>query len=147
MLVTKADSLVNAAILNNIGVVFATTGNLKVGDINFQNANAIDAGNNLSAIDINIELSNQKLFSFKRWIEKKFNYIQFYYMPSIPFAPQFNNELNVPLVKASPAPPDEKQEFFRYNSRCDERISYKVEINRFYFVKKIKLTPVDACSH
>lgn len=143
--ITKADSLVNAAILNNIGVVFATTGNLKVGDINFQNANAIDADNNLSAIDINIELSNQKLFSFKRWFEKKFNYIQFYYMPSIPFAPQLNNEMNVPLVKVNISSPNEKQEFFKYNYRCDEHVSYSVKIYRSPSVKKIRKSAVDGC--
>jgi tetratricopeptide (TPR) repeat protein len=145
--ITTADTMVRAAIINNIGVVFATTGNLDKGKTNFQNANTIDANDDLSAIDINVDLANQNLFSLAPWKEKKYYYILFYYLPSIPFAPQFNNEMNVPLVKANIASPNEVPEVFRYNYHCNEHVSYKVKVCRSPKQKKIRLTPVDACSH
>ena len=66
-------------------------------------------------------------------------------MPSIPFAPQLNNEMNVPLVKVNISSPNEKQEFFKYNYRCDEHVSYSVKIYRSPSVKKIRKSAVDGC--
>ena len=145
--ITKCDSMVLAAVPNNIGVVNAMRGNDLEAKSYFENGNSIDVRDYLTEIDANISKINRSKFSSTHLKKIQFTSINFYYLPSIPFIPQFKNELNVPLTNASMLAPNELQEVFKYNYHCDQKYTRTIKITKNPGHEKVRLSKVDACAH
>lgn len=132
--INKADSTLNAAKMNNIGVVHALKGDIENAKEFFNKAKSLDVKNRYaSTIDRNIyfiERERSSLFGARR---SEFISIYYYYLAPSDFEPQLKNDMHVPVIAAMPFSPDEIPEGFSYDhskhskTRISIRTTYKIK--------------------
>jgi tetratricopeptide (TPR) repeat protein len=137
--ITRTDSLISAAKLNNIGVVMAMKNEMEDAKEYFNKAGSFDANSRYSVIGNNI-LSSAVEGSLR---ERQFTSIFYFYPALSDFNPEIGFDLNVPVVAALPMPPGELEEGFSYQNY--KHFKYVIEVRAVAKIKQPTHKPWGHC--
>ena len=116
--ISTNDSLIAAAVNNNLGVISALELDRTNAQDYFVHSDKLDSRDRYSAIKRNISLNTAGRLA---WIgDKKYTSIIYYYLPCPLFNPEVGAQLNLPFEKISVGMPGEHKDLTKYAFSCDQ---------------------------